>query len=58
MAIRAPKRTEIPDRPASGGANDSGFLIELFSAFAPVAVRRMFSGVGVFTDGLIWRWMA
>ena len=53
MAIRAPKRTEIPDRPASGGANDSGFLIELFSAFAPVAVRRMFSGVGVFTDGLM-----
>jgi DNA transformation protein len=35
------------------GASDSGFLIELFAGFGPVAVRRMFSGIGVFTDGLM-----
>jgi DNA transformation protein len=35
------------------GANDPGFLTELFAGFGPVAVRRMFSGVGVFADGLM-----
>jgi DNA transformation protein len=32
------------------GANDPGFLTELFSGFGPIAVRRMFSGAGVFAD--------
>jgi DNA transformation protein len=36
-----------------GGASDSGFLIELFSGFGQVAVRRMFSGAGIFADGLM-----
>jgi DNA transformation protein and related proteins len=35
------------------GANDPDFLTELFSGFGPVAVRRMFSGAGVFADGLM-----
>jgi DNA transformation protein len=35
------------------GANDPGFLTELFSGFGPIAVRRMFSGAGVFADGLM-----
>ncbi len=35
------------------GANDPDFLVELFSGFAPVTVRRMFSGSGVFADGLM-----
>ena len=35
------------------GAGDAEFLIELFSGFGPVTVRRMFSGVGVFADGLM-----
>jgi len=35
------------------GANDPGFLTELFAGFGPVAVRRMFSGVAVFADGLM-----
>lgn len=35
------------------GANDPGFLTELFAGFGPVAVRRMFSGAGVFADGLM-----
>jgi len=35
------------------GANDPGFLTELFAGFGPVAVRRMFSGAGVFADGLV-----
>ena len=35
------------------GASDSSFLIELFSAVGPIAVRRMFSGAGIFADGLM-----
>jgi DNA transformation protein len=35
------------------GANDPGFLTELFAGFGPVVVRRMFSGAGVFADGLM-----
>lgn len=35
------------------GADDSDRIIELFSGFGPVAVRRMFSGSGVFADGLM-----
>jgi DNA transformation protein len=30
-----------------------GVIIELFSGFGPVTVRRMFSGAGVFADGLM-----
>ena len=36
----------------SGGA-DPDFITELFSGFGPVSVRRMFSGAGVFADGLM-----
>ena len=35
------------------GAEDSDRITELFSGFGPVAVRRMFSGSGVFADGLM-----
>ena len=35
------------------GATDPDFIIELFSGFGPVTVRRMFSGAGVFADGLM-----
>jgi DNA transformation protein len=35
------------------GAADSDHIVELFSGFGPVAVRRMFSGSGVFADGLM-----
>ena len=35
------------------GAADPDFIVELFAAFGPVAVRRMFSGTGVFADGLM-----
>jgi DNA transformation protein len=35
------------------GAGDHDFIVELFSGFGPVAVRRMFSGAGVFADGLM-----
>ena len=35
------------------GADDPDRITELFSGFAPVAVRRMFSGSGVFADGLM-----
>jgi DNA transformation protein len=36
------------------GASDPNFLIELFSGFGPVAVRRMFSGAGIFADGVMF----
>ena len=35
------------------GASDPGFLTEMFAGFGPIAVRRMFSGAGVFADGLM-----
>jgi DNA transformation protein and related proteins len=35
------------------GAADPEFIIELFAGFGPVTVRRMFSGAGVFADGLM-----
>jgi DNA transformation protein len=35
------------------GGNDPDLLVELFSGFGPVTVRRMFSGAGVFADGLM-----
>jgi DNA transformation protein len=36
-------------------AHDQGFdhIAELFAAFGPVRVRRMFGGAGVFVDGLM-----
>jgi DNA transformation protein len=38
---------------ALSGAEDPQHIAELFSVFGPVAVRRMFSGAGVFADGLM-----
>ena len=35
------------------GADDFDRITELFSGFGPVAVRRMFSGSGVFADELM-----
>jgi DNA transformation protein len=35
-------------------AQDPEFIRELFSAFGPVSVRRMFSGAGIFADGLMF----
>ena len=35
------------------GANDPDFLTELFAGFGAISVRRMFSGSGVFADGLM-----
>lgn len=32
---------------------DPEYLSELFAGFGPVSVRRMFSGAGVFADGLM-----
>ena len=36
-----------------GAAADPDFIIDLFSGLGPVTVRRMFSGSGVFDDGLM-----
>lgn len=36
-----------------GAAADPEYIAELFAGFGPVAVRRMFSGAGVFADGLM-----
>jgi DNA transformation protein len=35
------------------GSADPDFIVELFAGFGPVSVRRMFSGAGVFADGLM-----
>jgi DNA transformation protein len=33
---------------------DTEFIRELFSSFRPVTIRRMFSGVGLFVDGVMF----
>ena len=33
---------------------DADFIRDLFAAFGPVTVRRMFSGAGIFADGLMF----
>jgi DNA transformation protein and related proteins len=33
---------------------DSDFIRDLFAPFGPVTVRRMFSGAGIFADGLMF----
>jgi DNA transformation protein and related proteins len=33
---------------------DGEFIRDLFSGFGPVTVRRMFSGAGIFADGLMF----
>ena len=33
---------------------DADFIRDLFAAFSPVTVRRMFSGAGIFADGLMF----
>lgn len=33
---------------------DPDFIRDLFASFGPVTVRRMFSGVGIFADGLMF----
>jgi DNA transformation protein len=33
---------------------DAEFIRDLFAEFGPVSVRRMFSGAGVFADGLMF----
>ena len=33
---------------------DADFIRDLFTAFGPVTVRRMFSGAGIFADGLMF----
>ena len=36
------------------GAEDPAHIAELFAAFGPVAVRRMFGGAGIFADGMMF----
>jgi DNA transformation protein and related proteins len=33
---------------------DAGFIRELFAQFSPVTIRRMFSGTGLFCDGVMF----
>jgi DNA transformation protein len=35
------------------GAGNHDSIVELFSIFGPVTVRRMFSGAGIFAEGLM-----
>jgi DNA transformation protein len=39
-------------------ADDPVYLRELFSAFGPVAIRRMFGGAGIFADGTMFALVA
>lgn len=40
----------------AAAAFDPDFLIDLFAPFARVTVKRMFSGHGVYRDGLVFAW--
>jgi len=33
---------------------DSDFIAELFAPFRPVSVKRMFGGIGIYADGLMF----
>ena len=37
---------------------DADFIRDIFSAFGPVSVRRMFGGAGIFADGLMFALIA
>jgi len=39
---------------AKGNEVDADFIRDLFAPFGPVTVRRMFSGAGIFADGLMF----
>jgi DNA transformation protein len=41
----------VTAKPVRGA--DPDYIAELFSQFGPVTVRRMFSGAGIFADGLM-----
>src|SRR4029079_10933186 len=47
------RRGSLAPRQAVSAARESEFITELFVAFGPVTVRRMFSGAGVFADGMM-----
>jgi DNA transformation protein len=38
------------------GAFDPDFLIDLFAPFARVTVKRMFSGHGLYREGIVFAW--
>jgi DNA transformation protein len=40
------------------GAEDPEYLRELFAAFGPVSVRRMFGGAGIYAEGLMFALLA
>jgi len=37
-----------------GSADDPEYIAELFAAFGPVMIRRMFGGAGIFVDGMMF----
>jgi DNA transformation protein and related proteins len=46
---------ENPRYAERGGAGvDAEFIRELFAQFRPITVRRMFSGAGLFADGIMF----
>jgi DNA transformation protein len=40
----------------AAGAFDPDFLIDLFAPFARVTLKRMFSGHGIYRDGIVFAW--
>jgi DNA transformation protein len=38
------------------GAFDPDFLIDLFAPFARITVKRMFSGHGIYREGIVFGW--
>jgi DNA transformation protein and related proteins len=57
LDLSPPLRGDVNDGAASafqGHRVDHDFIRDLFASFGPVTVRRMFSGAGIFADGLMF----
>jgi len=42
----------------AGGAGDPDYIRELFAAFGPVLIRRMFGGAGIYADATMFALVA
>ena len=50
---RKPGRRRSAVAALTRAAGDFGHIVEMFAAFGPVVVRRMFGGAGIFADGVM-----
>jgi DNA transformation protein and related proteins len=54
VILTSPRRGEAKIGRVIEDTLDPDFIRDLFASFGPVTVRRMFSGAGIFSDGLMF----